>query len=128
MREFFHGWRQKAGVVTLVITLALAALWCRSYAELDRFWIHLPTSSHVIYSVRGATGWAIQGARPEEPFVSWEHESASPFTEPYRYWKFNSESWEIVDWILVCPLTLLSAYLIVWKPRKQQPTASKPHA
>jgi hypothetical protein len=30
MREFFRGWRRKAGLVTLVMACAVMAMWARS--------------------------------------------------------------------------------------------------
>ena len=38
--------------------------------------------------------------------------SDPPFQEPFQVWR-------IPYWSLVFPLTLLSAFLILWKPRKQ---------
>lgn len=35
MKEFFHGWRRRAGVVTLVMALALFGLWGRSLCIVD---------------------------------------------------------------------------------------------
>lgn len=49
MREFFKGWRRKAGLVTLVIACMLMGLWMRSYGTMDQ----ISYSPYSVISVRG---------------------------------------------------------------------------
>ena len=35
MREFFRGWRRKAGCISLVMALALMGVWIRSLSVMD---------------------------------------------------------------------------------------------
>ncbi|HEY4259006.1 MAG TPA: hypothetical protein VGM98_02550 [Schlesneria sp.] len=37
MKEYFHAWRRKACVVTLVMALALCAMWVRSHTIRDQY-------------------------------------------------------------------------------------------
>jgi hypothetical protein len=37
MHTFFHGWRRKAGLVSLVMALAMFGLWMRSMVHYDFF-------------------------------------------------------------------------------------------
>lgn len=59
MWSFFHGWRRKAGVVTLVMALAMAAAWVRSCVVDDLIQIRLtpavgcaPASEYTIVGLR----------------------------------------------------------------------------
>ena len=57
MREFFCGWRRKAGCIALVMALALMAGWIRSYTLAD--WISWADNQHyvVALSKHGEISW-----------------------------------------------------------------------
>ena len=142
MHSFFHGWRRKAGVVTLGLALVLMAGWIRSthfqdcvvpprWTNLDVCFISeeqaiaCQTLGRARFYPLGAPLWQANYLVPHRPSeIAWQWELGG-----FRY-LCNSDIRCVVApyWSLAIPLTLLSAYLILWKPRKQQPTASKPHA
>ena len=145
MREFFHGWRRKAGVISLVMACLLMAAWVRSLSIHDHFELPIGTSLHYLLSRPSGLAWGTETAVPAinydakflwiaEPMVS------SVNTDPFAgmskiHWRrdvggfhfftqIDEESiivqWSVVPyWSLTMPMTLLSAYLILWKPRKR---------
>jgi hypothetical protein len=128
MREFFHGWRRKAGVASLVMACAVTSLWIRSQANLDVVWLRVlgqqfavNTSPGQLLMFRLDTAhfddvlWFSMETRSAEGVAiikSIDHlngQHPEPGTHYLRIWY----------WSIVLPLTLLSAYLILWKPRKR---------
>jgi len=121
MHTFFHGWRRKAGIVTLVMALATCGMWIRTTVVFDAVQLE-----HVGFgSARGGIYWVYVHEQ-----LNWDWETTSestlrssfgnmslaevlsnelPSEIPYGY---------VLYWWLVWPLTLLSAYLLLWKPRK----------
>ena len=58
MGKFFHGWRRKVGMVTLVLALAFMAGWIRSFNEVDQIEYLKDTQTlHVVYSCPAGIGW-----------------------------------------------------------------------
>ena len=142
MHTFFHGWRRKAGVVTLVMACALMGGWIRSYASVDSIFVNTGNGQRRLQSEGGYLIWSSGGFEPAGSSFGFESRLFTPieFIEPNELW---------VDWRFRCPgirvgtmpsghapngfvrlslvaylmfvfpLTLLSAYLILWKPRKQ---------
>jgi hypothetical protein len=53
MHTFFHGWRRKAGVVTLVIALVFIGGWIRSMSLLDVLQLRSPWGLHRAISSQG---------------------------------------------------------------------------
>ncbi|MDB5344384.1 MAG: hypothetical protein JWP89_2761 [Schlesneria sp.] len=131
MCAFFHGWRRKAGVVTLVILQALAIIWVRSFICAD------------IISV-GADPWFVtigggQCALMLGPIGPFNFPAASWDVIEYNVHTFNElPSWQRrgiysvplgqsldpemvltlqLSWIILF-FAILSAYLILWTPRK----------
>lgn len=98
MREFFRGWRRKVGCVALVLACGFATGWMRSY-EYDWFEI----SGVRISSCNGSFGPSRIAETKQGPWVIPKHEIVVPI--PY--------------WAPTISLTLLSAYLILWKPRQR---------
>ncbi|MDB5347258.1 MAG: hypothetical protein JWP89_5635 [Schlesneria sp.] len=173
MRIFFHGWRRKAGVVTLVMALALMGLSVRSRVLDDKIIWTVNGWKYLIHSERGVISWfswevrvwddivlsaedaKILGLpthisfRVSSQFPEWQSESASepaqeaPFVNPEKisfmcgdpllgfpdnkyltadHFKFEDVRYSthaFPNWSLILPLTLLSACLILWKPRKR---------
>lgn len=152
MREFFHGWRRKAGVVTLVMAMLLFGVWMRSYSVWDSIPIKDGISLHFIQSIHGGVCWTRHVPSPSNSQmyssqnipIRWTAQDADK-SHLHRYWlqldvewqrnwcrfhfaattignpndKTRHDTWIIPYWSLVAPPTLLSAYLILWKPRSK---------
>ena len=86
MHAFFKGWRRKAGCVTLVMACALL----------------------VIDATFGPEPWAVHWHQSDP--VS--HESGGIVTTS----RSSVGTVAVPNWAMAIPLTLLSAYLILWKP------------
>ena len=143
MREFFRGWRRKVGCVTLVMACVLMAGWVRSLQVIEA--ISLPgtlnkttllmSNPHVLTLIFGPeespadTGYFWFESRDENPL--------DDFADAWS-WRFCGFGvadvhtdgefitvWMLPYWAFTIPLTLLSAYLIVWKPR-QPPKPADP--
>lgn len=125
MREFFQGWRRKAGVVALVVACVLAVLWGRTILVAD-----VVQAGPVGFgSVRGGMFW--YGFHPNEPW-RWETIPDEDIESSDRnkslaeilHDEFAAESaggevyGYVLYWWLILPLTALSAYLILWPQRK----------
>ncbi len=131
MREFFHGWRRKAGCVTLVLALVFMGAWLRSYIVEDRLAFTTGDFRHAISSFQGRVGWDRWLDSPPSVGVAWSSEwrnlnmpiRARPTHFKARpgsiLGKLQFESRAVPYWPFAIPLTLLSAYLILWKPRKR---------
>ena len=143
MKEFFRGWRRKAGVVTLVIAVAIVTLWMRGQFAGDL--VVIPGNRSGLTFGTGYFGFGVQfdEVKVTPQPLSWRTFSKPTSTAiaegdrynaaifgPDRYWKWNFCGFQmekvdsvrrvaISHWILIVPLTLLSAYLIVWNPRKR---------
>ena len=99
MREFFHGWRWTAGCVTLVMACVFMGACLKQRVErrstLADFQVRYP-NHHL--DEDGNTVFKIDG-----------------LSEDFVYPKL---SWA-PDLCVAVPLTLLSADLLLWKPRKR---------
>ena len=137
MREFFEGWRRKVGCVTLVMACVFAAGWVRSFRVEDG--ISFPTGDPnigALVSVNGEIGliqwydddnlWP-DGAVPQ--VASTPFPPATPTSLGTWIWcccGLGVKGWlehryyVISYWSIVIPLTLLSAYLLLWKPRPKE--------
>ncbi|MDB5346989.1 MAG: hypothetical protein JWP89_5366 [Schlesneria sp.] len=143
MYTFFHGWRRKAGVVTLVMAIALMAMWLRSYLFNDEVSFPCGQSTCFVSSIHARLSLGRQTPSHSSDRVKWRafnlsrinvtdtqescdlqicrrwggfrHESG---TLKYERSRIEIEQWTIPYWSIAVPLTLLSAYLIVWMPRK----------
>ena len=149
MREFFKGWRRKAGCVTLVMACMLMAGWVRSLIIRDEITVHgSPRQTGV--SMDGFVTWSRFAPDAIKTEVTW---TAKEITSQVRKesrrhgsydWKWeccgflfgtittkstwwsrgieftNTEDyWQVPYWSATVPLTLLSGFLILWKPRKK---------
>jgi hypothetical protein len=132
MREFFRGWRRKAGVITLILACVVVAANVRSFVVSDSIHIRLGIGRS-LYADSGVGCWTINlSISPYQAlhtplwmtldpsgvgFVDWDWKWGD-----FGYNHYQEEKIDIVTlmgpyWSLVLPLTLLSAYLILWKPR-----------
>jgi hypothetical protein len=144
MRDFFRGWKRKFGVLTLLLACALMAGWVRSLAATDL--IQGQRSNQAKYSFTSSSGslawrWANLNLSPGEArYPKW-------IVEPRNTWFYLSDdsvTWHlrglgfgigirtqedgsystfkvIPYWAIVVPLTLLSAWLMLSKPRLAKP-------
>lgn len=109
MGEFFHGWRRKAGCVALVMAFGLALDMCGSYNRKHR--------RVFVGYVRESTWLETNGGMVELWRFHHEPKEANGFV--------NTLVGAIPYWWLILPLTLLSACLILRKPRKRPQSATE---
>jgi hypothetical protein len=142
MPTYFHGWRRKIGVLTLVMACVLIAGWIRSFLQED-VWVMIKGDATVgiIISNDGSLCWS-QADDPAIPDVAlrFEYVNFNPFPDPKGFdekdiqwiWRFagcgfgkrfneiyasSLQCCEIAYMPIVIPLTLLSAWLLLSKPR-----------
>lgn len=109
MWSYFKSLRRKFGVVTLVIACVLAAGWVRSFYIFD---VYTQSQETVFASDKGGFG----AYTPTSVKVT-----ANGTTAFLRELK---QRWSVPYWSVVVPLTLLTTWLLLSKPRARQP---KPH-
>ena len=132
MKEFFHGWRRKTGVVSLVMACAVMGLWLRSLKVWDFYAFPAGIRHHQFNSIDGGFIWSSWDRQPPEDWASpdWEwiaddSDTAGPFPDFVKLWdnptnrRWKARYWYIYYWQIVIPLALLSAFLLLWKPRKR---------
>ena len=146
--RFFHGWRRKLGVMTLAMACVFTLGWMRSLYFCNGYLILSDDPAfHLIYSVPNRFGWVfvkneggiiprhyrsgergrrVNAANPESdrPYVliygpvESTHEVAQAFE--------RGPQWCLPYWSIVIPLTLLSAYLLLSKPRSKPAKPQSP--
>jgi hypothetical protein len=139
MREIFHGWRRKAGVVTLLIACAVFGLWMRSIYTGDI--VSLPIGQSRFVSLCSSNQCVVWGRHRLLGFDEVYFRYYSTFrpkdwpnstTDLVWHWRcgdFGSARYKYDEieyvifphWSVVLPLTVLSAYLILWRPQKGVP-------
>lgn len=126
MREFFKGWRRKAGCVTLVMACVLMSVWFRSLVFFDYVDFTTSDRQHEVFSIRGSLSWSswdLVGPRTEHRQTEW---GGSTITDDLIVLALaipddaRPSCWTAPYWSFAVPLMLLSAYLILWNPRKKQ--------
>lgn len=108
MRDFFLGWRRKVGCVALGLALIFWCAWVRSTQSADLIKIN----PWMFKSEHGAFSYQIN--HRTDRAIYWRTTSIGQSSSVYGH--FGSV---IPYWCVTVPLTLLSAYLIPWKPRKR---------
>jgi hypothetical protein len=138
MQTFFHGWRRKAGVAMLIMACVFAAGWTRSCFLSDDICFTLCGRGFDFNSEFCRMGFGV--------FWPDQRKDISPYFNRVSYGKKLSDidyrsdctfmgwswyeggtgkvgaktiQWTIPYWTPAITLTLLSAYLILWKPRKR---------
>jgi hypothetical protein len=140
MHDFFKPWRRKFGVVVLVMACVFAAGWIRSRRTVDCLEIESPFSDCVVISgderlqiVEGRINdWVSNPIWVKLAMTSKrssDHEgirmNRKSFDASFVY--LNRDPRAIAPyWSLVVPLTLLSACLLLSKPRQKKPVPAKP--
>lgn len=147
MREFFYGWRRKVGCVMLVMALATAGMWMRSFLVLDSFGYDtsapaLPiwfcsNDGTLIIITEIPIGWdtfepSLSMWETEEP-KSWNKFFPSDIKWSFQWCGFGYARAEFQFltfpyWSMTIPLTLLSTYLLLWMPRKKPKPGSVTNA
>ena len=109
MREFFGGWRRKAGCGLLVMAIALAGFWVRGMVEPKSVKFQVGQRLHWLTTIDGRLIW-VSADKVEGLSLLDEENTRSVLPNTHERIVFFRTP--------VLFLTLLSAYLILWKPRK----------
>jgi len=150
MGSYFKPWRRKTGVITLVLACVFALGWVRSLSVIDlvEFPIRMRVDGTLV-SFGGDIVWAQEnhpgdsGWKPGVP--EWRSFDRSSRIRPitpldfetdwnlrfagFQVGKHAVQGWQhprvflcvAPYWSIVIPLTLLSAWLLISKPRKSTP-------
>lgn len=150
MLNYFQPLRRKVGLVTLLLACALVAGWMRSFETIDSVYYPEPGTgggSSILESENGFFLWYSTepwwGTERQFPAlfsrsidtsskimtsneVKWSTRFfgfASGEIEPPALLrgKLNRRLWVIPYWFIILPMTLLSGYLLLSKPRVRQP-------
>ena len=143
MGKCFHGWRRKAGCVTLLMACVFAAGWVRNYTVQDMLLIrrdqehfHLLVSGHdgliwmkivdVVGFSRGRPFYDTDVADQSDPFeainAEWRWKWLGfQFGQGEEIFQTPIGFWIIPYWAIVIPLSLISAYLLLCQPRQSTP-------
>ena len=124
--EFLIGWRRKAGLVTLAMAVVFAMAWIRGMIVYDVVKFTIGNQQIVLLCVDSAIVWESWNRNGDAPMWEWKRMSPTNRTLtgvkiatiggiPFSPVTFH---FHIFTWWLVLPLTLLSAWLILGKPRK----------
>ena len=108
MGKFFHGWRRKIGVVTLLMACMFAVGWVTSLSG------RLPSERGVSIEIE------LWESRIDVVFNQIEFVESDPHNL-IGTWEFRRIP--IPYWSIVIPLTLLSAFLLLSKPRPRKRAA-----
>ena len=108
MRDFFHGWRRKTGCAVLIVACGFMGLWIRNFHEPDYFTYTQDSRHYAIHLASGTVVWSEFTPDRCGPIDIWSKE--------FHYSRY------------VIPLTLLSAYLILWRPKKNIANLLPPEA
>ena len=123
MREFFQGWRRKAGLATLAMACLLTVAWMRSFVIGDR----LQVASHFLISAGGGVEWQFDRTGD---LIDWTSAPVDP-DGIFFLFRMGSQIRRTIYlsyWSLVLPLTLLSAWLLLIKPRPAKSAKESSHA
>ena len=154
MGEFFKGWRRKIGVVTLLMALAFMAGWVRSLSNMDI--VCLPADRHtLIFLASEHQSITFQHESHMNTNLPWECldwiSGPAKIPDPDKdqthwLWKWHGFAfadginypdipptfqpamiWVIPYWSITIPLTLISLFLLLSKPRKTTPMKITEH-
>lgn len=128
MREFFKGWRRKVGCVALLMAVAVFGIWMRSRIVLDDILFTFGDRQISIASFGGCCLWWSWSRRDGDvsrnswtaiPLNQLDEDELLRTHEEIREELQQRQPMELAIFylLLVLPLTLLSAYLILWNPR-----------
>ena len=118
MRDFFKGWRRKAGCATLLMACVFVAIWMRSFTAIDHFHLEFDESRFEAVSHDGLFS------------IDWrELRIHSPGQPPPIHWTSAVSSKSVVGHYpqvfhysyVAIPLAFLSAWLLLSKPQPAKP-------
>lgn len=144
MTTYFKPLRRKVGVVTLVVACLVSMGWVRSSGGLDIVYINGKTSNLVIVS-GGQKLWVANGgsfnvlytnAHPSQFVLDWVPHELLPSRSLVDFYRHPASTVRIHDsqerpmymapyWSIVIPLTLISAWLLLSRPRAPKPPAKQ---
>lgn len=138
MREFFKGWRRKAGCLVLLMSIVLLCGWFRSMIVTDQLEVAIGDSNHFFTSTEGYFRWTrwevkVPGVAPwvwhsvahGSPGQPLDNESAVQWRWNWFLFDFGSglfrgsplSAWAFPYWIGI-PLTGVAAALLIPGPSK----------
>jgi hypothetical protein len=106
MLEFFRGWRRKVGIVTLLMSIAFLGMWFRSRVVEDA----LEIAFWDVLSQNGTVSWRLRSFVARAPWF-WSY----PLPPSGKGLGGHFEL-RLRYGTLVLFFTVLSAYLLLWKP------------
>jgi hypothetical protein len=142
MRGAFHGWKRKTGLVTLTLSLLLLLLLMRSRTTADLIELQSPNVCCIFVSGGDRFVFVVVDRFVQMVGTDFESRTVSIRTAPLsmlrgvrtsvRWQSFPGSHVNSSDllrgdardtmhsyWWVISPMTLLSACLILWKPRKR---------
>lgn len=134
MREFFRPFRRKLGIVALVVACALMVAWIRSVRIFDEFSIKvagkrltIDSFHHKVYVQEGSFGhslWSSWTCEDDEIAQAFENQleamaTVPPKTHVWRGGPRYKKGWSMNYWSIILPVAVLSAFLLLGKPRRQ---------
>lgn len=127
MGDFFKGWRRRAGCATLLLAIGLTSLWVRSVFYLDQLVFNFQARTHIVGSCRTSVYWMsldekCSGMRwdviPVDVELSLPRLLDAAVAEQKEAGMNPAVSYAFY-WCFVMPLTVLSAYLILWPQQRR---------
>lgn len=134
MREFFQGWKRNIGVATLMLACVFAAGWLRTFSVGEAF----DMGRYVVASLDGSI--VVVGPREDAlSFPDWNSDEPrlakdelKKLNEDVTGWRWcgvvcgriddsteqGTSVWILPYTVIVLPLTLLTAFLLLSRPRK----------
>jgi len=129
MSDFFHGWRRKAGCVLLVMTSFLTLAWIRSHVFFDVFVFERNHRHQLVFNMDGSAYWRSVKQNFDTGFPLHKWISANPTVPNAKILQSVGPTdavWTVPYRLFAIPLTLLSAYLILWPGKRPERQTKAP--
>ena len=119
MGDFFKGWQRKTGCVALMMACVVAGMWFRSWHIEESAGVFAGGRKYVLYSHDGELGFLFASPTEKAGFQTywWSRESHHTYRLAWRL--------QVAYVDVAIPLTLVSACLILWKPRMKAANTTK---
>ena len=120
MGDVFDGWRRKTGLVTLAVACVLMTGWMRSYHQEDQFRLFRGRVASRNGAIERLERLFVKDLRPLE-----ETDGATAGKQPRRgsvvVAVFRERClWRLPYWSVTVPLSIISAGLILSRPRVRE--------